>query len=415
MPRPSDLYTLSVARQLWSGSQAADLDSVIRDAARDWFGAAAAPAKQAYLPIWMDGSPLVGRTSGDHFMENLKQKWYEQAVQNGPLGAGSLSGLVAAMLDGRLADRLRRPHRLAMLAAVCGATGWWILSNGHTPLAWWSFAVLRGMGIGATLSLLAGLAASSVSGGRQYASYSIFSALGFTVGAMLVPLAGGSAAELMRWAAGSGLAAAAVLGGLPRRPLEAQALVSIACLWRDRRFPALLLALLLAASGMPALLGLLPLHATALGATSWQVGLLIGLCAMVAIPAMPLVGRIIDRFGTRLVVVGALACWPLRCLVAAAASTPWGVVPAQLLHATTHVGLELAGPLRTAVVVPPQHRATAIALLGSSVGSVLSGAVADVWGYVAMYLVAVGTTAGGLLCFLFMDRPSAVPFTSQGE
>jgi hypothetical protein len=84
MPRPCDLYTISVARQLWRNPEDADLASVIADAGRDWFGPEAAPAMSAYLQAWMKDSPLVGRTSGDHFMEELQAKWYRRHMEGIP-------------------------------------------------------------------------------------------------------------------------------------------------------------------------------------------------------------------------------------------------------------------------------------------------------------------------------------------
>jgi hypothetical protein len=83
MPRPSDLYTLSVARQLWKKRGAGDLQTVISDAARDWFGADAAPAMAAYLELWMKTAPVIGRASGPRFQEEIEEKWIGRALASG--------------------------------------------------------------------------------------------------------------------------------------------------------------------------------------------------------------------------------------------------------------------------------------------------------------------------------------------
>ena len=84
MPRPSDLYTITVARQLWESTQNEGLDEVIADAAQDWFGEEAAPLMREYLTEWMDSSPIIGRTSGDHFQEDISQKWLDRHLQSTP-------------------------------------------------------------------------------------------------------------------------------------------------------------------------------------------------------------------------------------------------------------------------------------------------------------------------------------------
>ncbi len=107
MPRPCDLYTISVARQLWNNAENADLDSVINDAARDWFGAEAAPAMANYLAAWMKDSPLVGRTSGDHFMEKLNGKWYRRHMQSIPERIAMLEAVDRSVMSDAAQSRWR--------------------------------------------------------------------------------------------------------------------------------------------------------------------------------------------------------------------------------------------------------------------------------------------------------------------
>lgn len=165
------------------------------------------------------------------------------------------------------------------------------------------------------------------------------------------------------------------------------------------------------------ILPVMPLYLQRLGATPAQIGLIIGYFAAMAMLVRLPCGWLIDRKGTRPILVAGMAIFLLGSLGYTLVGAVNGILALRLFHG---VGMGLFPTAATVVVAelaPPDRRgeamgwfgvANAIGLIG---GPVLGPVLAAGLGFTALFLIAAGLAALGIVCVLLLPaigRRSAV-------
>jgi len=139
------------------------------------------------------------------------------------------------------------------------------------------------------------------------------------------------------------------------------------------------------------------------------VGAFFGPYTIAAIALRLFFGKLPDRFGTRTMLIPAVACTGIGVLVLAGASTAWVVGLAGVLCG---IGHGYAFPILSAMVVTrarPSERGTALASftalfdLGVLVGGPVLGLVLQLTNYTAMFATAGALTFAGLVVFVLWD------------
>ena len=163
------------------------------------------------------------------------------------------------------------------------------------------------------------------------------------------------------------------------------------------------------------ILPVMPLYVAAMGGTSFQIGLIIGLFAFVAMILRPPAGWIIDTRGCRLVLLAGMLVFLLASLGYTLANSVATVLTLRLFHG---LGMGLFPTAATVVVVevaPPARRGEAMGWFGiaNSVGLIIGPAVgtpiATEAGFRTLFLVAGGMALIGLVCIWLLPRIGQMP------
>ena len=177
----------------------------------------------------------------------------------------------------------------------------------------------------------------------------------------------------------------------------------------NRELLGFLSAVFFFALASPAVFTFTWVYARDLGGDNAFIGLLAAVQGGVAIFALPLTGRGADRFGVRLPLLLAFIAMPLRALsLTLISSYEWLLFP-QVFHFFTWAGFEVAGVLFVARLASEGNRGMAQAMfmsaqvLGSLLGSALSGYVAEHYGYDLMYYMSGALAAVGLVLFVWQQ------------
>jgi len=163
------------------------------------------------------------------------------------------------------------------------------------------------------------------------------------------------------------------------------------------------------------------MYARTLGADKVVIGFLAGSNGLIAIAALPLMGRIVDQFGVRRVLWLAFAAHPLRLLVVSLAPSYWWLFAAQPLHLFSFAGYDVASVLYVSRNVSPENRATAQALLSATrmggvfFGAIMTGYLAEHAGYVTMYRVVAAISSISVLAYMIglRGQPPLKPVYGQ--
>jgi MFS family permease len=324
------------------------------------------------------------------------------------LALATAVGFVCGLGGGQLADRLHRPRLLLSIGLLLAASAWATLSFCDSLGQFLGYALLRGLAWGLTVQLLPAVAMSVISDagrGWGYASYRVFGSLGWITATLGLPWLIGDLQVLLRVAAAGPLLALAPLMLFRPGELEHKHFVPLAQVRHNRRLMGLLGAIGVFAFGMPAALQFPQMYADTLGAGDRFIGLLLAMNGLVALVALPTAGLLVDRVGSRAVLLVGLLAQPVRVGgFGLMTSYPWLLAP-QPLHALTWAGVEIAGVTYATAVTRPGNRATAMALyfgvqaVGMFAGALAAGALADLVGYRWMFgIIAVGCLpAAGVL------------------
>lgn len=160
------------------------------------------------------------------------------------------------------------------------------------------------------------------------------------------------------------------------------------------------------------------LHASAMGATSWQIGLAVFLAVGVEAIALQLAGRVFLRVREEHVLALVYVTGVLRWLGTAWAISPWLLVALQVLHFASF-GLWFAASIGMLGRFGPASRrgtlqgwfSAAVFAMGGLLGSAGGGMVAQVWSLPAIFIGAAACEIVALLVWwryrrLWQERPS---------
>jgi MFS family permease len=159
------------------------------------------------------------------------------------------------------------------------------------------------------------------------------------------------------------------------------------------------------------ILPVMPLYVADLGGTSTQIGLIIGLFALVAMIMRPPAGWLIDTKGSRSVLLVGMAIFLLASLGYLLTPSVRSILALRLFHG---LGMGLFPTAATVVIAelsPPARRVEAMGWFGiaNSIAYILgpAGGLAVVGrtGYAALFLLAAGVAALGLVCIWLLPLP----------
>jgi MFS family permease len=182
-----------------------------------------------------------------------------------------------------------------------------------------------------------------------------------------------------------------------------------------RSFTVICLATFFFYASFYLILPVMPLYVAAMGATSFQIGLVIGLFAMMAMVLRPPTGWIIDTRGCRVVLVAGMAIFLLASLGYVIAHSVGAVLALRVFHGMGMGLFPTAATVVVAEVAPPARRGEAMGWFGiaNSVGLILGPAVgmpiAAGAGFRTLFLVAGGVALVGLVCIGMLPRIGRVP------
>jgi MFS family permease len=169
------------------------------------------------------------------------------------------------------------------------------------------------------------------------------------------------------------------------------------------------------------ILPVMPLYVAGLGGTSSEIGLIIGLFAMMAMLMRPPSGWLIDTRGTRPILFVGMAIFLLASLGYIALRSVRPILALRLFHG---IGMGLFPTAATVVIAelaPPDRRGEAMGWfgiansLGLVLGPVLGPLVAAQLGFPALFLLAAGVAGLGMACICLVPggtrptRPAGPP------
>ncbi|MDQ4075978.1 MAG: MFS transporter, partial [Chloroflexota bacterium] len=145
-----------------------------------------------------------------------------------------------------------------------------------------------------------------------------------------------------------------------------------------------------------------------IAAAGWIIGAAFAIAALLEVPLMAQVPAFLNRWGTRLVLVGGVAVLPFRWLLYAIIDEPLLVLPTQVLHSIAMMALLVVGVLYMDRLLARQWRASAQALytaalhgIGPSLGLFTAGLIYERAGITPVWLASavialVGTAILGV-------------------
>ena len=158
------------------------------------------------------------------------------------------------------------------------------------------------------------------------------------------------------------------------------------------------------------ILPVMPLYVAAMGGTSVQIGLIIGLFAFTAMILRPPAGWIIDTRGHRLALIVGMGIFLLASLGYTLARSVEAVLVLRLFHGVGMGLFPTAATVVIAEVAPPVRRGEAMGWfgiansLGLIFGPAAGTAVSSAVGFPLLFLLAAGVASLGLACILVLPR-----------
>jgi len=152
---------------------------------------------------------------------------------------------------------------------------------------------------------------------------------------------------------------------------------------------------------------LIPVYALDLGATGFQVGMIIASFNIARVFANPVSGRLSDRWGRKPFIVTGLCCYALVSVLYILATDVNDLIMVRFLHGLTSVLVVPVAMALAADIAPDTHLARYMGtlnmavMLGLGVGPMLGGIIRDTLGmnaaFYAMGLLALLTVSGVIL------------------
>lgn len=331
-----------------------------------------------------------------------------RALGYGPLmlgllmGAFEIAGIAGPFILGWVSDRYGRFRPALALSYAFTALPLYPLVVFHHPAITFCCLVVLAIGVRSIAPVVDTAATISLGTKGNYGLYRSAGSISFIFAAMglqyqtLLPLS--SASSMAIWLAAATAFAAAFLPALPdrdprsRNAASADSVKSGARSFVDAPFIIGLLIIALSRLAMTPINTFLPLFISE--ELRWNaVALMWALAAVVEIPMMILSSRIIGRFGSSALLAVSSAAIVARLLIYALFPTPSGVAIGQLLHALCYGLFHPAAVSFIVSRVPPERRATGMAMylslgygLPTFLGSALGGAVVAWAGYRALFV-----------------------------
>jgi len=355
---------------------------------------------------------------------SLGMQWSFSSVWMKDQGIGeALIGLISStsialwffsgLLWGRLADRTGRPVWIVLAGSVLIGLSLFYLAYCQTAGQFFVYAVLIGIClpmVSTLMPLLAVSALGAASRGKGYASYRIFGSFGYVLGNLVMPRLLSDIHALFIIAGCSFFVALLPLFFVRVERAQKRDQGSLRRALANRELLGFLVAVFFFALAVPAIFTFTWVYARDLGGDATFIGLLAAVQGGVALVALPLTGRGVDRFGARWLLLLAFVAQPLRSLsLSLVGSYEWLLLP-QVFHFFTWAGFEVAGVLFVARLAAEGNKGTAQALymsaqvLGNLLGAAVAGYLAEYYGYGAMYQISAGFAAVGLLIFAWQQR-----------
>ena len=318
----------------------------------------------------------------------------------------------SGLLWGRLADRTGRPERIVFAGSVLIGLSLFYLAYCQTTGQFFVYALLIGVClpmVSTLMPLLAVAALGSAARGKGYASYRIFGSFGYVVGNLLMPRILDDIHALFLIAGASFFLALVPLFFLRVERPQKRDQGSLRRALANRELLGFLAAGFFFALAVPAIFTFTWVYARDLGGDKTFIGLLAAVQGGVALVALPLTWRGVDRFGTRALLLLAFVAQPLRAFsLSLVGSYQWLLAP-QVFHFFTWAGFEVAGVLFVARLASEGNKGTAQALymsaqvLGNLLGSALAGYLAEHYGYGPMYRTSAALATVGLVIFVWQQ------------
>lgn len=210
--------------------------------------------------------------------------------------------------------------------------------------------------------------------GSRFASYRMWGSVGFITATLVVPRLAPDITWIFWTASAVLIAGSFMLTGVERGDGEDADSATAAGPILKLPLTLFLLATTIHTLAVPACFPFLSIYARDLGASTEFIGLLSGSNGIVAVIALPFVGRWVDRFGVRYVLLAAILMQPLRTFSYSLFGDPTGLLIPQLFHVFTFACYEVSGILLISRLVGPGRGAIAQALLlGSRTTGILLG------------------------------------------
>ena len=345
----------------------------------------------SFSSIWMKeheiGETLIGLISSTHIA----------------------TGFAFGLLWGRLSDRTGRPDRIVMIGSVGVCLGMALLAFCHTPIHFFSWAILIGVFLPMILTQMPLLAVSAIDAsesGKGYASYRIFGSIGYVLGTLIMPRIMSDIYALFIVASISLFLSVIPIAFVRISQRLEKERGSLSEAIGNRSLLNFLIAVFFFALAMPAIFNFTWVFARELGADNSFIGLLGAVQGGVALVALPITGRGVDRVGARWILLFAFMAMPMRAFSLIFVESPvWLMAPISF-HFFTWAGFEVAGVLFVSRLADSGNRGLAQAMfvsaqvLGNLVGSPILGYLAEEFGYSIMYCVSSLMALVGLVLFL---------------
>lgn len=165
----------------------------------------------------------------------------------------------------------------------------------------------------------------------------------------------------------------------------------------------------------------LPVYIQEIGGRSSQIGLAYGLFSLSAVVVRPAVGRLVDRWGRKPMLLAGAAIFSLAPALYAAFPSLWPFLAIRVLHGFGIAAFTTAYTAFVADLAPQARRGEAIGLSGVTnnfgmlFAPVLGGLVAAEWGYAHHFWASAGITVLSVLLLLPVREPRRGPSTPAGD
>ncbi|MBT4815049.1 MAG: MFS transporter [Lentisphaerae bacterium] len=329
------------------------------------------------------------------------------------MGFGGAFSALMAMFWGWLSDHTGRSTPIVCAGCLLTGVGLITLSQSQTVPGFILSQALLASGISATMTMMPLLALALLGGRKQGAGYGrfrMFGSVGYMVGLYILALVVQGVDRLLLIAG-----IVMILGVIPlllanvqtSRHVERH---GVGVLLRRKRLLRFLVAVFFFSFGGPAAFTFLALYAKQLGMDQASVGRLLGMCGVMAVVALPLMGSLADRVGPKWILTLAFIAMPVRVLIQSVTVSGVGLYLAQCFHFFTWAGPEVVVYVYVTRLVGEQDKGVAISAylttrtIAGIVANPLIGFLAEHAGFRPMFGIVACISAVGLALFWSLEH-----------